>query len=151
MSIHPYLSKEPLTSADLAAVATALGLGPRAAGQRPGADAQGEGRARGQARAVPGAPMSLHSHPSPLAGSTVTVDMGRGPEPYRVEDWWDRVSGGSWTIAAGNLAALNYAMRAGFNGKPIPLDDEVLYGKDDAGFGHLVHVNEVLAQEEASA
>jgi hypothetical protein len=87
--------------------------------------------------------MTLHHDHSPHAGATVTVDVGLGPEPFRVEDWWDRVSGGSWTYAFGNPTALNYAMRAGLS--DLPIDDEVLYGKDSHGFGHLVHVTEVTA------
>lgn len=86
---------------------------------------------------------ALHPEPAPLAGQTVTIDLGNGPESYRVEDWWDRVSGGSWMTARGNRAALAYAMRTGFSGKSIPLNDEVLYGKTASGFGHLVHVSEV--------
>lgn len=83
--------------------------------------------------------MILHRTPSPHAGVTVSADIGRGPEPFRVEDWWDRVSGGSWKTAAGNFAALGYTMR----NASLPLDDEVLYGKDSHGLGHLVHVSEV--------
>jgi hypothetical protein len=82
-------------------------------------------------------------HPEPYAhvGATVTVDLGDGPHSFRVEDWWDRVSGGSWLFAQGHPAALIYAMRSGLSG--LPVDDEVLYGKDVGGFGHLVHVSEV--------
>lgn len=86
--------------------------------------------------------MSLHPQPHPLAGQTVTVDLGYGdgPESYVIEDWWDRVSGGvSWMDAAYNPACLKYAMRSAVAG--LPLDNEVVYGK--AGFGHLVHVSEL--------
>lgn len=85
----------------------------------------------------------MHSDPHPLAGQTVTVDIGDGPEEYRLEDWWDRISGGSWMDATGNPAALGYAVRTA--GK-TPIDNEVVYGK--AGWaGHLVHVSEI--KEEA--
>jgi hypothetical protein len=83
----------------------------------------------------------IHPQPAPQAGSTITADIGNGPEPIRVEDWWDRVSGGSWTSADGNPAALDYAVRAALAG--LPIDDQVLYGKDSHGFGHLLHVSEV--------
>lgn len=85
--------------------------------------------------------MSIHSQPAPQAGTTVAADIGRGAEQIRIEDWWDRVAGGSWMTAAGNPAARKYAMRSGFAG--LPTDDQVLYGKDSYGLGHLLHVNEV--------
>lgn len=86
--------------------------------------------------------MPIHTEPSEFAGTTVQVDIGRGGiEDYHVEDYWDRVSGGSWMYANGNPAALNYAMRTT---REIPLDDEVLYGKIGA-FGYLVHVSEIRA------
>lgn len=87
----------------------------------------------------------LHPERSPLAGKTVTVNanipqVGPGPHEYRVEDYWDRVSGGSWMFAEGNPAAMMYGIRSGMSG--LPLDNEVLYGKIGA-FGHLIHVSEV--------
>jgi hypothetical protein len=85
--------------------------------------------------------MSIHPQPAPQAGTTVTADIGRGEEPFRIEDWWDRVAGMSWMGANGNPAALNYAFRSGITG--LPIDDKVLYGKDSQGFGHLIHVSEV--------
>lgn len=90
--------------------------------------------------------MTIHAEPSSLAGTTVIVDIGNGTQEYRVEDYWDRVSGGSWMWAKGNPAALNYAVRTALAGakagRRVPLDDEVLYGKIGS-FGHLVHVSEV--------
>lgn len=87
--------------------------------------------------------MSIHPQPAPQAGATITADIGRGAEQIRVEDWWDRVSGGSWMAAEGNPAALKYAMRSGLAG--LPIDNKVLYGKDSHGLGHLLHVSEVAA------
>lgn len=85
----------------------------------------------------------IHASPSPLAGKTVKlkpeVAEQLGGVEYRVEDWWDRVSGQSWGMSAGNPAALNYAVRIAAVG---PLDDSVLYGKV-GWFGHLVHVTEI--------
>jgi hypothetical protein len=78
-----------------------------------------------------------HSSAHPQAGQTVTLTSG---ETYEVEDWWDRVSGGSWMDADGNLAAMKYAVRSGIAG--LPLDDEVVYGKIGWA-GHLVHVSEI--------
>ena len=83
--------------------------------------------------------MTRHENPSPLAGATVTLKDGR---EYRVEDYWDRITGGSWMDANGNPAALIYAVRGATAG--LPLDDEVLYGKIGS-FGALVHVSEVAA------
>lgn len=83
----------------------------------------------------------IHPNPTSFAGQTVTADLGSGPGPFKVEDWWDRVSGGSWMYAEGNRAALAYAMRSGL--ARLPMDNEVLYGKDQFGLGHLLHVSEV--------
>lgn len=87
--------------------------------------------------------MSIHQDPASQAGTTVTANIGRGDEQIRIEDWWDRVTGGSWMDANGNPAALMYAMRSGITG--LPIDNEVLYGKDSQGLGHLLHVSEVTA------
>lgn len=53
----------------------------------------------------------MHSESHPLAGQTVKVDFGAGGniegiQEYRVEDWWDKLTGGSWMVATGNPAAL---------------------------------------------
>jgi len=64
-------------------------------------------------------------------------------EEIRIEDWWDRVGGGSWMGAKGNPACLIYAMRSGLSSKiNIPIDNEVLYGKIN-GLGYLVHIKEL--------
>lgn len=90
----------------------------------------------------------IHATPHPLAGKTVTLKLAAearnlaGGATMRVEDYYDRVAGRSWTMANGNPAALHYAMRSGFSGGAIPLDDEVVYGKV-GGFSHLVHVSEL--------
>lgn len=89
--------------------------------------------------------MSNHPEPSPLAGTTVLVDIGDGEQEYRVEDYWDRVYGTSWMWSKDNPAAMNYAVRSGLRtAGRLPLDDEVLYGKIGA-HGHLAHVSEVIA------
>lgn len=82
----------------------------------------------------------MHSERHPQAGQTIQVDMGNGPVDYRLEDWWDRLTGGSWMDAVGNPAALNYAMRSALT---LPLDNEVVYGKI-GGLGYLVHVSEFV-------
>lgn len=95
-----------------------------------------------------------HSQSHPLAGQTVPVRFAGGGHPqiarsadgpvdFVVEDWWDRLTGGSWMPATGNPAAMVYGMRAGFAG--LPPDDDVLYGKVGA-FGHLVHVSELQVE-----
>lgn len=77
-------------------------------------------------------------HPQ-VAGSS------EGPVGFEVEDWWDKMTGGSWMDAEGNPAAIVYALRAGTNG--LPFDDEVVYGKIN-NLGHLVHTSEILPAEE---
>jgi len=93
-----------------------------------------------------------HSQPHPLAGKTVTIKAtsnlqnGRinteGPLEYRVEDYWDRVSGKSWMVSNGSPAAMSYGFRTGLSNAIIPTDDEVLYGKIE-GMGTLVHITEI--------
>jgi hypothetical protein len=94
--------------------------------------------------------MSVHAKSHSLAGQTVIIGDGvkdprgmvnAGAE-YRVEDYWDRVSGKSWQVSDWNPAALQYVLRIGLSGHDVPLDDEVLYGKI-ANIGHLVHVTEI--------
>lgn len=90
-----------------------------------------------------------HDAPHALAGRTVVLkadfkggdaDPAPGSE-YELEDWWDRLTGGSWMDAEGNPAALKYAFRSGLLAQ-LPLDNEVVYGHVN-GFGHLVHVSEI--------
>ncbi|TQK29410.1 hypothetical protein FBY28_2413 [Arthrobacter sp. SLBN-53] len=90
--------------------------------------------------------MAIHPEPSPIAGKTVVIDLcdGRGERECRIEDYWDRVNGVSWMFAEGNPAALKYAIRAGMRSDPLPMDDEVLYGKIGP-YGELVHTSEVVA------
>jgi hypothetical protein len=74
----------------------------------------------------------------PLHGQANQAHM---PIPFLVEDWWDRVYGGSWMYANGNFACMHFAARSGVVG--LPLDDEVVYGKTGDGLGHLVHASEI--------
>lgn len=95
--------------------------------------------------------MARHSEPSPLAGQTVTIKEGvldpvqglvvPGAQ-YRVEDWWDLLTGKTWQESEGNFAAVHYGFRVGVNG--LPLDNEVVYGKI-GNLGHIVHVSEIEA------
>jgi len=81
---------------------------------------------------------------SKYAGQTVTIMAGKlQGQTYRVEDWWENVSGSSWMFAQGNPACLSFAMRVGLQDFQVPIDDEVLYGKID-GFGNLVHISEII-------
>lgn len=88
----------------------------------------------------------MHEESSELKGKTVKLPADKkslgslAGEEYRVEDWWDTVTGGSWMFADGNPACLMYALRNGVEG--LPLDDEVLYGKVGP-FGHLIHISEL--------
>jgi len=86
---------------------------------------------------------SIHKEPHPLAGQTVKVKSGKfAGRDYHLEDWWDRLGQGSWKFCDGNPACLDYALRTGFSPDPVPLDDEVVYGKI-GGFGKLIHVSEL--------
>lgn len=94
--------------------------------------------------------MPNHTQPHPQAGQTVKVTPAAAvyghqttnPFEFRIEDWNDRVFGESWMDLVGHPAALGYAMRSAIGG--LPLDNDVVYGKDERGLGHLVHVSEIL-------
>lgn len=95
-----------------------------------------------------------HTDPHPLAGRTVTVNpaarMSTHPDTtpfaYRIDDWNDRIFGRSWGAMEGHAASLAYAVRAADGN--LPFDNEVVYGKDDAGRGHLIHVSEITQAGE---
>ena len=92
----------------------------------------------------------IHKEPHPLAGKTVRIKLTAthfqysdfGGSELRVEDWWDRLSSTPWGTAKGKPACLVYAIRGAAQKPPLPLDDEVVYGKQ-GGFGSLVHVSEL--------
>ena len=87
---------------------------------------------------------AIHAAPFEGAGKTFelnangTVDV----KEICVEDYWDRVAGGSWMFAEGNPVAMAYAIRSGLVSTGLPIDDEVVYGKVN-GIGHIVHVSEL--------
>lgn len=93
---------------------------------------------------------------SPYAGAVVKTkkDVGKDPfggmdlanKEFYVEDWWENVTGKSWMISDGNIAAMAYGVRTGLRGAIIPIDNEVLYGKID-GLGFLFHVSELNLEE----
>jgi hypothetical protein len=86
----------------------------------------------------------MHTESHPMSGQDVKVALANHRpitlESFTVEDWWDKLTGGSWMFAEGNPAAMIYAMRSGISG--LPLDDEVIYGHI-GGIGCLVHVSEI--------
>ena len=85
----------------------------------------------------------IHNEIHPLAGQAIEITEGQFKgQQYRLEDWWDRLGQGSWTICKGNPACLDYAFRCGMEGSPS--DDEVVYGKID-GLGKLIHVTQLGA------
>lgn len=88
----------------------------------------------------------MHSTPHPHAGRTVKlidgVELGGQPAAeLAVEDWADIVFGQPWQAMHGHHASLAYAMRSAMAG--LPVDNEVVYGKDRYSKGHLVHVSEI--------
>jgi hypothetical protein len=92
----------------------------------------------------------IHEEQSELAGKSVKIKETAnklGGETILIEDWWDRVSGGSWMFAEGNPACLQYAMRIGLSKQPVCNDNEVLYGKIGS-LGHLVHVSELEEHDD---
>ena len=95
----------------------------------------------------------IHSTQSELAGKVVKIkphvkhfqQPNFGGSDFRVEDWWDRISGKSWGDCNGNPACMVYGFRIGMSNMQIPPDNEVLYGKVGC-LGHLVHITEIEAQ-----
>src|SRR5437016_1310536 len=91
------------------------------------------------------ADMIIHSEPHPKAGQVVPIKLVQPHHQFadikemEIEDYWDRVSGGSWMNATGNPACLIYAVRT----VGLPIDDEVLYGKTKGRMGVLIHVSEL--------
>jgi len=92
----------------------------------------------------------MHSDPHPLAGQTVQLadhvqllDVFGQPATggFEIEDWQDRVYGGSWMNQSGNPACLAYAARSAVAN--LPLDNQVVYGRDARNLAHLVHVSEI--------
>jgi hypothetical protein len=83
----------------------------------------------------------IHQQPHALAGKTVVANWRGKPEEYDVEDYWDRVAGASWMDIAGNPAVIHYEVR--HTQCTLPDGDEVLYGHDTKGLGHLIHVSEL--------
>ncbi|WP_433855103.1 hypothetical protein [Streptomyces kronopolitis] len=93
-----------------------------------------------------------HTTTHPLAGQTVTVApaaalfsyAGSEPIEFRVDDWNDRAFGQSWKSwmdMEGHPASLSYAQRAAVG--HLPLDNDVVYGRDARGLGHLFHTSEI--------
>lgn len=90
-----------------------------------------------------------HATAHPLAGQTAMVIPAHAvhghadatPFTFHIEDWNDRVFGQSWQVMQGHPASLGYAMRGVLGG--LALDNEVVYGKDESGLGHLIHVSEL--------
>ena len=96
----------------------------------------------------------MHTEPHPQARETVSLKkpishpMGDSVTEITIQDWWDKLTGGSWQTADGNPAYIVYAIRTGSSSTPPPIDDEVVYGHDPHGFGVLVHVSEIEASKK---
>lgn len=64
------------------------------------------------------------------------------PQPFRISDWWDRLSRKSWMTSNGVDFVTEYAIRAKDAG--LPLDNEVVYGTIDLK-AILVHETEIVS------
>lgn len=92
----------------------------------------------------------MHKQSSPLANKKVKIKKhvvhpqfpSFGGSEILIEDWWDKLTGGSWMHTYGNPACMIYACRTGLCSYTVPTDDEVLYGKVGS-YGHLVHITEL--------
>lgn len=81
-----------------------------------------------------------HPHPHELAGQTVLW----GAYAFKVQDWWDRVSGQSWNDVPRKGPELTYALQMRRAG--VPADDEVVVGTigGDTVLLHNTQLGEVL-------
>lgn len=87
----------------------------------------------------------IHQEPSPLKGKTCKIREDSpeiGGREIKIEDWWDRLFGYSWTSpeGVGKPSLISYAIRTALT--DIPGDDEVLYGKIK-GLEFLIHESEL--------
>lgn len=90
--------------------------------------------------------MEKHKRALSLVGKTVTIVRGeyRG-KIFKVQDYWDRLTGLSWIIARGNSTCLDYGRRV--DKENLPMDNEVLFGH----IGHrslLMHVSDLIDEQE---
>ena len=91
------------------------------------------------------------------AGQKLTVKKGAGissmgelldGKEFIAEDYWINVAGKSWKYyVGGNPAVMEYLFRGLFKKIPLPMDDDVVYGKI-GDYGHLFHISELLAPGE---
>lgn len=92
----------------------------------------------------------MKRQPFQFAGQTVKVKaeiQKFGGADFRIEDYWENVSGMSWMNSNGNPAAMLYAIRTGSQDFHVPIDNEVVYGKI-GGMGYLFHVTELDLPEK---
>jgi len=91
----------------------------------------------------------MHTEAHEFSGKEVTLkadfkhhegDRAKGHK-FRIEDWQDKVFGGSWMFASGNPACIVYAMRSAAAG--LPTDDDCVYAHDERGIGHIIHSSEI--------
>ena len=83
--------------------------------------------------------------PHPLAGQEVTIADGQfAGDRYRVEDWWQNVTGKSWMACDGNPACIEYAVRSAC--EHLPCNNDVVYGHI-SGLGYLIHASQLPASQ----
>lgn len=95
----------------------------------------------------------LHDKSHELAGKTVRLAdhaPGFGGALFHVEDYWDKLTGRPWHDSPGNMACIDYAFRLGQSNRPLPPDNEILYGKVN-GYGKLFHVSDILPDTPVDA
>lgn len=80
------------------------------------------------------------------AGYSTMGELLDGKE-LLVEDYWMNVSGRSWKKVEGNPAVMEYIIRSMKRKEPLPMDDNVVYGKVGY-YGHLFHVSELVLPGE---
>lgn len=84
----------------------------------------------------------IHPEPHPQAGQTVELVDARFliGSKVTIEDWYDRLDGRSWQERRKPVEVIYgaYATRYG-----LPLDDEVVYGKNENDCGCILHQSEI--------
>ncbi len=86
----------------------------------------------------------FHTSEFPGAGKTYTIkscDPVLNGATIRVEDYWDRVMGSEFWTSAIHPMGPRFMLRR--EQARFPMNEEIVYGKDQHGFGVMVHVTEL--------
>lgn len=88
---------------------------------------------------------TVHSTPHPGQHKTFKV-FSKDPDmvgmTIRIDDWWDRMTGGEFWLTPVTLPAASVYMHHR-RIADLPMDEEIVYGWDSESRGFAVHVSEL--------